>query len=123
MYWHMYYFSLLKTDVYIGVDGTCSYRYNKNNESNKNREVTILINYLRDHHDELIKMFKNKTIVLVCDRTYHSMNLFETCDQYKIKYVIRVRDNCNNDNIRKITKVHILEDILAHTNNKYTNRM
>lgn len=83
-------------------------------------------------------MFKNKTIVLVCDRAYHSMELFNFCENNNIKFVIRVKDNSNifNDNkttdkdvlhyrnsknIRKITNVYITDDIIEIADNTIIN--
>ena len=105
------------------------FQNNKNNKSNKNHEVKTLVNYLDQYCNELKDMFKNKIIVLVCDRAYHSIELFDLCIKYDIKFVIRVKDNCkifnnkkvqdnkvlwyrNNETIRKITKVHNLEEIV-----------
>ena len=155
--------------VFLGVDATCSNRYNnhelitdntvylfdlnkkipiifenttqnyfqnnKNNKSNKNHEVKTLINYLHEHCNELKDMFKTKTIVLVCDRAYHSIELFDLCIKYGIKFVIRVKDNSkifnndeikdtktlyyrNDNSIRKIKKVHMLEEIVELENKK-----
>ena len=112
------------------------FQNNKNNKSNKNHEVKTLVNYLHEHCNELKDMFKNKIIVLVCDRAYHSMELFELCIKHSIKFVIRVKDNCkifnnekvtdkkalyyrNNDTIRKIKKVHMLEETVELANNKF----
>jgi len=112
------------------------FQNNKNNKSNKNHEVKTLVNYLHKHYNELKDMFKNQTIVLVCDRAYHSMELFDLCIKYDIKFVIRVKDNCkifnndkakdtktlwyrNNNMIRKITKVHMLEETVELENNKF----
>ena len=95
--------------------------------------MKTLVNYLREHCDELKDMFKNKIIVLVCDRAYHSMELFELCIEHNIKFVIRVKDNCkifnneevkdkktlfhrNDDTIRKIKKVHMLEETVELEN-------
>lgn len=124
----LYFFDLNKK-IPINFTNTSQpyFQNNKNNKSNKNHEVKTLIFYLQKHHNELKNMFKGKVIVLVCDRAYHSIELFELCEKYKIKYVIRVKDNCNifnnkksnnpniikyrnNEKIRKITTVHMCED-------------
>jgi hypothetical protein len=108
---------------------------NKNNKSNKNHEIKTLMNYLKDNHENLLNMFKNKIIVLICDRAYHCMEFFKLCDELNLKYVIRVRDNCsifnekeqknddiieyrNNDNIRKITDVYSHNDSITLSNDK-----
>jgi hypothetical protein len=99
---------------------------NKNNESNKNHEIITLISYLHENNKELSNMYKDKEIVFVCDRAYHSMEFFELCEMYNFKYIIRVRDNCkifsddlttkqntkyrNNPAVRKITDMFILND-------------
>lgn len=133
----IYFVDLNKKIPIIFENTTQTYfKNNKNNKSNKNHEVKTLINYLDNHCDELKAMFLNKTIVLVCDRAYHSMELFELCIKYNIKFIIRVKDNCkifnnkktsdkkiinyrNNNQIRKITKVHILEETVELENKQF----
>ena len=72
---------------------------------NKNNEVKQLIEYI----DENKKYFEN--IILVADRGYCSYDLINLLDKYKIKYVVRFRNNCKNfnkiekKNYRMITKV------------------
>lgn len=133
----IYFFDLNKKVPIIFENTTHKYfQNNKNNKSNKNHEVKTLVNYLREHCNELKDMFKNKKIVLVCDRAYHSMELFDLCIKYDIKFVIRVKDNCkifnnnkvndtktlhyrDDNKIRKIKKVHMLEEIVELENNKF----
>lgn len=72
---------------------------------NKNNEVKQLIEYIGKNK----KYFKN--IILVADRGYCSYDLINLLNKYKIKYVIRFRNNCKNfnkiekKNYRMITKV------------------
>lgn len=62
-------------------------------QSNKNNEVCMFIDYLNSHHEKLKKLYKNKTIIFVCDKAYHSSKLFYALDNYNFKFVIRLKDN------------------------------
>ncbi len=62
-------------------------------QSNKNNEVCMFIDYLNSHYQKLKKLYENKTIIFVCDRAYHSNKLFYTLNNYGFKFVIRLKDN------------------------------
>jgi len=65
----------------------------KYTQSNKNNEVRMFMDYINTHHEKLRKMYKNKTIIFICDRAYHCYDLFRLLDSYGFKYIIRIRDN------------------------------
>jgi hypothetical protein len=65
----------------------------KYNDSNKNSEIQTFIEYVYQNHIKLKKLYANKQIVFICDRGYHSSQLFETLNNYGFKYIIRLREN------------------------------
>ena len=72
-------------------------------QSNKNNEVRMFMDYINTHHNKLKSMYATKQIVFVCDRGYHSYDLFYLLEKYDFKYIIRLKDN-NLINQKKNTK-------------------
>jgi hypothetical protein len=60
---------------------------------NKNNEVNMFSDYINTHYKKLQKMYKNKTIIFICDRAYHSYKLFNLLESYGFKYIIRIKNN------------------------------
>jgi len=60
---------------------------NKNNISNKNNEVHQFMKYTQEN--------KIENAIVVCDRAYFKYELFDLLEEKKLKYVIRIKDNCN----------------------------
>ena len=72
-------------------------------QSNKNNEVHMFMDYLNANHDKLKKMYRDKTIIFICDRAYHSYELFHLLDFHEFRYIIRLKNN-NLVNSTKETK-------------------
>jgi hypothetical protein len=79
----------------------------KYTSSNKNNEVNMFMDYIKINYKKLQNMYKNKTIIFVCDRAYHSYKLFHLLDSCEFKYIIRIKDNnlIVNDNKTKNKEV------------------
>ena len=60
------------------------------NESKKNKEIQGLIDYINKSKIDLTK------VIFVMDRAYFSYELFKTLNDKNIKFVIRVRNNCQH---------------------------
>lgn len=76
---------------------------------NKNREGKQLIEFI----DKNKKYFKN--IILVADRGYCSYDLINLFNKYKIKYVIRFRNNCKNFNKIKKKDYRMITKVIKYT--------
>lgn len=84
----------------------------KYTESNKNNECNMLIDYIKSHFKQLKNRYKNKKVIFICDKAYHSYDLFKTLDEYGFHYIIRLKDNTlmandkksNNDNVKYYRK-------------------
>ena len=81
---------------------------NKNNTSNKNKEVSELLKFIDSKSDnELSK------IILILDRAYSTYELILKLNERNIKYIIRLKENFdilkedyqNSTNINKINKI------------------
>jgi len=63
----------------------------------------MFMDYINANHGKLEHMYKDKTIIFICDRAYHSYDLFHLLDSYGFKYIIRIKNN-NLINNKKDTK-------------------
>ena len=100
---------------------------NKNNTSNKNKEVSELLKFIDSKSDEELSK-----IILILDRAYSTYELILKLNERNIKYIIRLKENFdilkeNNEhstNIKKINKilnnpnVKIIKNTVE-TNNKF----
>ena len=65
------------------------------------------MDYLKSHKKKLQNMHKNKTLIFVCDKAYHSRELFYLLDEYGFKFVIRLKDNNLISSNKKTTDKYI----------------
>jgi len=63
----------------------------------------MFMDYINANHGKLEHMYKDKIIIFICDRAYHSYDLFHLLDSYGFKYIIRIKNN-NLINNKKDTK-------------------
>ena len=61
---------------------------NKNNKSNKNGEISLLLKFIESTND-----IELKNIIIILDRAYASYDLILKLNEKNIKYIIRLRDN------------------------------
>jgi hypothetical protein len=81
---------------------------NKNNTSNKNKEVSELLKFINSKSDDELKK-----IILILDRAYCTYDLILKLNKKNIKYIIRLKENLDilkedyerSTNIKKINKI------------------
>jgi hypothetical protein len=80
-----------------------------NGIKDKNNEVKLLSNYIELNKDKLTN------IIFVIDRAYCSYKFVNLLNKYKIKYVIRFRNNCKNFNKIDKTNYRIINKTISIT--------
>ena len=81
----------------------------------KNKEIEALVSYINENK------INTKNIIIVADRAYYSLELFKFLNTKKIKFVIRVKNNCThlkNNDIKDIRFVKYSTDIKLKVKDK-----
>jgi TPP-dependent 2-oxoacid decarboxylase len=83
-------------DVTNSVPIDINFKNNKKNDNNRNNEVALAQKWINTNKS------KCNNSIIIADRAYHKIKFFKFLISNNIKFVIRIKNNSNNDNLNKL---------------------
>jgi hypothetical protein len=107
-----------KQEPYSIIDNNMKFNIfdnNKNNTSNKNKEVAELLKFVNSKRDDELS-----NIILILDRAYSTYDLILKLNEKNVKYIIRLKENFDilKENNEQSTNIKKINKILSNNNVK-----